>query len=120
MSQNVLLAIGAFLPGGTRFPKNNLYLYPLNTEMPKRQWLYDIQGSNDPIYDCLGMKLYIEVELNHTNYWDPSYDDTLTQVQEKFLDGVVAWFRMGNLPDSRLFCLLSTVPLLDHHPQYIG
>ena len=52
-----------------------------------------VQGSNDPIYDCLAMKLYIEVELNHTNYWDPYYDDSLTDVQGKFLDGVVAWLK---------------------------
>eukprot|EP00435_Cladocopium_sp_Y103_P039328 s315_g10.t1 len=48
--------------------------------------------SNDPIYDCLAMKMYIEVELNHTNYWDPNYDDSVTDVQGKFLDGVTTAF----------------------------
>ena len=64
------------------------------------------QGSNDPIYDCLAMKLFIEVELNQTSYWDPNYDDSITDVQGRFLDGVVAWFReMGQFATTVLWHL---------------
>lgn len=68
--------------------------------------MHFFQGSNDPIYDCLAMKLFIEVELNQTSYWDPNYDDSITDVQGRFLDGVVAWFReMGQFATTVLWHL---------------
>ena len=83
--------------------------------LASNRWSYDIkwhfnafffQGSNDPIYDCLAMKLFIEVELNQTSYWDPNYDDSITDVQGRFLDGVVAWFReMGQFATTILWHL---------------